>query len=301
MSSSPRAQMTTSFSSTSRAARACPARTSSSSDGIITVQQKKLVYWNAREGAPQAAKGLADAQSAIKEAEATKKALVEFQRLVTKDWAPEKNRVIGHVVYSPPIVVDAGPNQFTQDVAVVEMDLSKISRRPNNFPGNAIDLGFEFDPNKLSEMMHTANIENVHSFDYPVDRLLHLSGVVADEEIRNPTKTDQDGNRCIVVLKKGRTTRLTVGRANNVVSYARTYLKDTDEEQISMELAIFPYDKNSGPFSAKGDSGSVIVNGAGELYGLLTGGSGITERNRHHVRDRDRLRHGGHQTLQVPR
>ena len=56
------------------------------------------------------------------------------------------------------------------------------------------------------------------------------------------------------------------------------YFEDTDEEQISKELAIFPYDSNSGPFSAKGDSGSVIVNGAGELCGLLTGGPGTMER-----------------------
>src|SRR5271155_2814523 len=64
----------------------------------------------------QAAKGLADAQSAIEEAEAAKKALIEFQRLVLKDWTSEENRVIGHVVQSPPRVVGAGPNEFTQDV-----------------------------------------------------------------------------------------------------------------------------------------------------------------------------------------
>jgi hypothetical protein len=43
-------------------------------------------------------------------------------------------------------------------------------------------------------------------------------------------------------------------------------------------LAIFSLRQELWPFSAKGDSVSVIVNGAGELYGLLTGGSGTLER-----------------------
>ena len=47
-------------------------------------RQDKIVYWSAREGAPKAARGLADAQSAIEEAEAAKKALIEFRHLVVK-------------------------------------------------------------------------------------------------------------------------------------------------------------------------------------------------------------------------
>jgi hypothetical protein len=44
-----------------------------------------------------------------------------------------------------------------------------------------------------------------------------------------------------------------------------------------MEWAILPYDNKSGPFSAPGDSGSVIVDGLGRMGGLLTGGAGIAD------------------------
>jgi len=45
----------------------------------------------------------------------------------------------------------------------------------------------------------------------------------------------------------------------------------TGEE--STELAIYGYDKKSGVFSAKGDSGALVVDGLGRMVGLLTGGT----------------------------
>lgn len=45
---------------------------------------------------------------------------------------------------------------------------------------------------------------------------------------------------------------------------------------ISQEWAILPFESKSGPFSDKGDSGSVIVDGLGRIGGLLTGGAGAT-------------------------
>lgn len=41
-----------------------------------------------------------------------------------------------------------------------------------------------------------------------------------------------------------------------------------------MEWTILPFDDNSGPFSRKGDSGSVVVDGAGWIGGILTSRSG---------------------------
>jgi hypothetical protein len=76
---------------------------------------------------------------------------------------------------------------------------------------------------------------------------------------------DKNGDPCIIVLKRGRTTGLTVGRGNNVFSYIRRY------------IAILPFDSKAGDFSAKGDSGSVVVDGAGRIGGLLTGGGGDTD------------------------
>jgi hypothetical protein len=75
-----------------------------------------------------------------------------------------------------------------------------------------------------------------------------------------------------MVIKRGRTTSLTVGRANNVFSFTRRYFGDS---RVSKEWAILPFDSKSGAFSEKGDSGSVVVDGAGRIGGLLTGGSGL--------------------------
>jgi hypothetical protein len=42
-------------------------------------------------------------------------------------------------------------------------------------------------------------------------------------------------------------------------------------------LTILSFDMSSGTFSAKGDSGSVVVDGAGRVVGIVTGGGGATD------------------------
>ena len=75
----------------------------------------------------------------IDEADEAIEALEKFLADVTRDWEKEKNRIIGHVVLSPPISFDYGDDGFTEDWAVVEIHPTKISRL--NFVGNAVDLG----------------------------------------------------------------------------------------------------------------------------------------------------------------
>ena len=119
------------------------------------------------------------------------------------------------------------------------------------------------------------NPENHHTFKYPKDRLFRVRGTVPDEEMRRPTILDQNSDPCLTVMKRGGTTGLTVGRANDVLSYVRNDC-DNSDTQTSREWAIFAHDSNSGPFSAEGDSGAAIVDCFGRLGGLLTGGAGIT-------------------------
>ncbi|TFY73127.1 hypothetical protein EWM64_g10885 [Hericium alpestre] len=133
--------------------------------------------------------------------------------------------------FSPSIAVGTGTEQYTQDVAVIDIDASKID--PSSFAGNVIDLGTKFPPDVLTAMMYP-NPRNSHNFDYPGDRLLSLRGTITDDEMRKPTMYDQKNDRCIMVIK-------------------------------------------SGAFSAKGDSGSVVVDGAGRIGGIPTGGGGTTD------------------------
>jgi len=83
---------------------------------------------------------------------------------------------------------------------------------------------------------------------------------------------------CLVVLKDGCVSDLTFGRYAGLESFL------CDENGVrSVELAIYNYDKQSRPFSSKGDSGSLIVNGTGEMVGLLHSGTSGTGPTATHV------------------
>jgi hypothetical protein len=114
------------------------------------------------------------------------------------------------------------------------------------------------------------------SFKYPSNRLLPLQGIIEEDELYHPQTLDADGERCLIVIKNGCTTGVTIGRATGVKSFVREYFPD-GTRKTSMEWAILPYDHKFGGFSAAGDSGAIIVDGKGRIGGLLTGGAGQTE------------------------
>ena len=207
---------------------------------------------------------------AVSETTKSQKAFVEeFHADVSKNWALLENRVIGNVLFSPPIDVDVGTGGYTEDFAIIEIDASKIDA--SNFGGNIIDLGTEFEPDILNRMMR-GHHENPAAFDFPADRLFRINGTIPDNELRRPNTVDHNREPCIMVIKRGLKSGLTVGRANNIISYTRKYFEDVPPKD-SKEWSIFGYDK-SRAFSAKGDSGSAIVDGEGRIGGLLTGGAG---------------------------
>jgi len=191
-----------------------------------------------------------------------------YQDLLTH-WATPESRVLGHVVLSPPIDVDG--DNYTEDWAVIQIDASKVN--VTNFDGNAIDIGSRISPYDFICMM-SPDPRNAHSFEYPLDCLLRLKGTIPDEEMRNLTALDENNNPCLMVVKRGNATGLTVGRANDVFSYVRDY-NGGGNTKTSKEWAILPFDSKSG-FSEKGDSGSFIVDGLGRVGGLLTSGTGAT-------------------------
>jgi hypothetical protein len=243
-------------------------------DYLINHQRRRMHNMVGRKDATAIA-AREEAQGLVKKAEAKVQALTTFHRELSAHWFADTRRTLGHVIFSPPIVVGAGSEQqqYTQDIAVIAIDSSKIE--PNKFAGNMIDLGFKYSPTVLSRMMHP-NLKNSRNFTFPSNRLLKLWGTVEEDEMRKPTMYDQNGEACIMVLKHGKTTGLTVGRATNFATYTRKYFND-DDTAVSKELTVLPFDQSSGPFSAKGDSGSVVVDGAGRVVGILTGGAGVTD------------------------
>lgn len=113
-------------------------------------------------------------------------------------------------------------------------------------------------------------------FKYPPNRLLPLRGVIEEDELRRPQMRDGKGEPCLMVIKSGCATGVTIGRATGVMSFVRKYFSNGRDE-TSMEWAIMAEDRHSGPFSARGDSGAIIVDGKGRIGGLITNGIGQTD------------------------
>jgi hypothetical protein len=65
--------------------------------------------------------------------------LDKFHSEITKCWSVMRQRVLGHIVHSPPISAGTGPKCFTEDWALIELHDEKIDW--NSFQGNVIDLG----------------------------------------------------------------------------------------------------------------------------------------------------------------
>jgi len=119
-------------------------------------------------------------------------------------------------------------------------------------------------------------------FEYPVDCLFTLQDVIEEDELRHPKELDENGERCLLVIKNGNGTGVTVGRATGPMSFVREYFENGTHE-TSMMLAIYSYGYGDKPygnkevvFSGPSDSGSIIVDSKGRVVGLLNGGAGKT-------------------------
>ncbi|KZO91421.1 hypothetical protein CALVIDRAFT_568228 [Calocera viscosa TUFC12733] len=192
--------------------------------------------------------GLKLLQPAVSIDATAKKPLETFQADLNQ-WSDPTDRIVGHLLHCPDITLATENIGYTQDFAIIQLDEAKFG---DAFQGNIIDLGTELTPHEL----------------------LAIQGVIEEDELTPPHGYDVNGKPCTIVLMRGGKSGLSFGRANTLASYTRKYVGISG---VSKELAILPYDKKSGPFSAGGDSGSIIVDGASRLAGLLTGGSGTTD------------------------
>lgn len=98
-----------------------------------TAQRKK-----ADAGNEQAAIALAATEADIESTNEAIETLKAFFTTMKKDkWSDVNNRVIGHVVWAPPITGSNAPYGYTKDVCVIKLDNRKFAV---NFKGNVIDL-----------------------------------------------------------------------------------------------------------------------------------------------------------------
>ncbi|KAI9435129.1 hypothetical protein H4582DRAFT_1817885 [Lactarius indigo] len=189
--------------------------------------------------------------------------LEAFYKDTISQWGDITRRNIGHVDWAPKISVDVQGHKYTKDIGTFEVDAARFRAQ---FKGNVVDLGGKFTPWKLTQMFYPQSAGRT-AFKYPTNRQFRINGCVTREHLAVPDCFDRNGEPCLIVMKDGNTTDLTVGRYAGL----EAYLCD-DHGVESIELAIYNYDMQSGPFSAKGDSGSLIFDGEGHMVGILHSG-----------------------------
>lgn len=104
-----------------------------------------------------------------------------LQRDVAARWSTSENRIIGHVILSPPIMA----NGYYEDWAAIEIDQSMANS--SNFMGNAI----HFSRRAWSYDLAKAQYRTV---EYPASKLLEVQGIIPDEEMSSPPKLEKKKN-----------------------------------------------------------------------------------------------------------
>ena len=109
-------------------------------NNTVTVLEKRAASYKrkADAGNAQAERDLAATEDDMKNRKEAIEALKAFFVTMKKDWSEVNDRVIGHVVWAPPITGLNAPHGYTKDVCVIKLDKKKFWP---NFMGNVIDLG----------------------------------------------------------------------------------------------------------------------------------------------------------------
>jgi hypothetical protein len=119
--------------------------------------------------------------------------------------------------------------------------------------------------------------EDRTNYVYPKDGLLQARGILQLDDIRDPKHLDANREQCLLVVKNGLATGTTIGRVSGMESFTRVY-KENKIDKTSVEIGVLPYGNTKGPFSAPGDSGSIVLDRSGRILGMITGGAGTTDR-----------------------
>ncbi|KAK6531373.1 hypothetical protein TWF281_008180 [Arthrobotrys megalospora] len=192
----------------------------------INNEEQARVRKRAQEALPTLTENLAEIQA--------------LRREMTTHLADVKDRVIGELVWAPPISFSNDENGHTLDIAVIKIDVGTLDI--NNYGGNIINLTIKYKKSEMAEManLHPSEVKSrLHSI--PSDRLIDLRDQTPCTEFSAPSMTSADGEKCTVVFKNGATTGVTFGRANPVRSTKRYLFYGL--EKISKEWCIISSSK----------------------------------------------------------
>jgi hypothetical protein len=221
---------------------------------------------------PMSVKKRTRAEQDLQEAEDGLKEIRALHHEIATEWGVKEKCVFGELVWAPPIVLSTEPGQYTLDLAVIKIDVDMLDA--SNYRGNSINIGNKYTRQQFMDKVYLHHTSS-SSFKFPPNRLAKLQGQVPESALIKPPMLDTSGNPCLVVFKNGAKTGMTIGKANNVSSYTRTYF--ASQYQESREWPVIPTDTQLGAFSTKGDSGSCVADAFSRIGGILTGGCGATE------------------------
>ncbi|KAG8817317.1 hypothetical protein FRC19_011436 [Serendipita sp. 401] len=193
---------------------------------------------------------------------------------ILKQWTIPEQRVIGEAVHVEPIGVNVAPHGFTRGWALIKLYNEKFDW--TTFKGNEVYIGGNLSSLDYGKVLFPQP-EDQADYEYPEDGLLQAFGVIQADEIHNPKQLDTNGEQCLLVIKNGLRTGTTIGRVTGMESFTRT-IDEHGIKETSMEIAVLPYGNANGPFSASGDSGSIVLDRNGRILGMLNGGAGSTNR-----------------------
>ena len=88
--------------------------------------------------------------------------------------------------------------------------------------------------------------DGLPTFKYPVGRLLPHRDMISEGLMRAPDMYDHNDEPCLLLIKSGNATGVTIGRGTGIESYVR----DMHTGETSKEWAVYNYDSKSGVFSA---------------------------------------------------
>ncbi|EKM48129.1 uncharacterized protein PHACADRAFT_189249 [Phanerochaete carnosa HHB-10118-sp] len=141
--------------------------------------------------------------------------LKAFYKDTCSQWIDIARRNIGHVDWAPEISVDVQVCKYTKDISTFEVDAARFKVQ---FKGNIVDLGSKFTPRQLTDVFYPQSGGRT-VFKFPANRQLRINGCVTLELLAVPDCFDSNGKPCLIVMKDGNTTDLTVGRYAGLEAY----------------------------------------------------------------------------------
>ncbi|EGX43200.1 hypothetical protein AOL_s00215g656 [Orbilia oligospora ATCC 24927] len=247
---------------------------------IESLDERGLAIENAIENAIANGTATPDDRASLTLTSSKVAKLEDLHKYIDTQWGTVESRVLGELVWAPPISFSIQPGCTTLDLAVIKIGPGILDEK--NFLGNVIHFGDRLTNAEIREMIKK-DPTIATSFKIPEDRLVRLHGQTPKAEVATPSTKDSNGENCPIVFKHGPKSGVTFGKASCVSCYTRRIWEGV--EILSRELGVIGIaakrrlrESPFGPlFSEAGDSGACVADAYGRISGIVIGGSGFRE------------------------